>query len=280
MQLAFSTLGTPDWSFEKTVTCATALGYDAIEIRGIEGEMDLTQIAAFQPKVIEKSIEHMTNMGVKVCCLGSSCHFHDPDEQQRRKQIEDAKAAILLARELWCPFVRVFGDKLPDPAQKRTTIGFIVEALKEVGDYAAEHQIKVVMETHGDFCSSSDVQDVMERVSHRNVGVLWDSHHPYRVHGESPRRTVSRLSEWIWHTHIKDSKPTDKGFEYVLTGEGDVPIPDILTQLNRIRYDGYLSLEWEKAWHPEIEQPEIAIPDYITKMKAYLTQMEENAEYQ
>ena len=280
MQLAFTTLGCPTWPFEKIVTSASVLGYDAIEIRGLEGEMDLTQMKEFQPKAIEKSMEYMTNMGTKICCLGSSCRFHDADEQERRKHIEDAKAAIQLAEKLSCPFVRVFGDKIPDPSQKRRTINFIVEALKELGDYAAEHRIKVVMETHGDFCATPDVQDVMERVSHKNVGVLWDTHHPYRIHGESPRKTVSRLSEWIWHTHLKDSRPTHSGFEYVLTGEGDVPILDILTELNRIRYDGYLSLEWEKAWHPEIERPEIAIPDYITKMRKYLAQMAENAEYE
>ncbi len=30
----------------------------------------------------------------------------------------------------------------------------------------------------------------------------------------------------------------------------------------RYGYDGYLSLEWEKQWHPEIAEPEIALLHY------------------
>ena len=279
MQLAFSTLGCPDWPFEKVVTSASALGYDAVEIRGIGGEMDLGRIGAFQPESIEQSMAHLEKMGVKVCCLGTSSSFHDPDEAGRRKHIEDAKAAIRLAGRLWCPFVRVFGDKVPDPSHKRKTIGQIVAALKELGDYAAQHRVKVVMETHGDFCGSPDVQDVMERVSQRNVGVLWDAHHPYRLGKEPVLETVDRLNEWIWHTHFKDSVPTQDGYRYVLVGEGDVPVPEILRRLKQMEYGGYLSLEWEKGWHPELEPPEIAIPDYIRKMKGYLAELDRDARF-
>jgi hypothetical protein len=28
-------------------------------------------------------------------------------------------------------------------------------------------------------------------------------------------------------------------------------------------YDEYLSLEWEKQWHPEIAEPEIALPQAV-----------------
>ena len=32
-------------------------------------------------------------------------------------------------------------------------------------------------------------------------------------------------------------------------------------------YDGYYSLEWEKMWHPEIEEPEVAFPQYVEYMR-------------
>jgi hypothetical protein len=34
-------------------------------------------------------------------------------------------------------------------------------------------------------------------------------------------------------------------------------------------YKGYYSFEWEKLWHPEIADPEIALADYSKVMKAY-----------
>ena len=36
-------------------------------------------------------------------------------------------------------------------------------------------------------------------------------------------------------------------------------------------YKGYYGFEWEKAWHPEIEEPEVALPQYAEMMKRWLT---------
>jgi hypothetical protein len=35
-------------------------------------------------------------------------------------------------------------------------------------------------------------------------------------------------------------------------------------------YKGYYCFEWEKKWHPEIEDPEIAFPHYARTMTEYL----------
>jgi len=40
--------------------------------------------------------------------------------------------------------------------------------------------------------------------------------------------------------------------------------------LGQIGYTGYLSLEWEKRWHPEIPDPEIAFPQYMERMREFL----------
>ena len=37
-----------------------------------------------------------------------------------------------------------------------------------------------------------------------------------------------------------------------LIGHGKVPIDDIRAVLNKNGYEGWWSLEWEKAWFPEI----------------------------
>ena len=32
--------------------------------------------------------------------------------------------------------------------------------------------------------------------------------------------------------------------------------------MGQIKYDGFISFEWEKKWHPEIADPEIALPHF------------------
>src|SRR5688572_15578717 len=45
--LSFSTLGCPDWSFDKTMDFAVQHGYRGLEIRGIQRQMDLPKCPEF-----------------------------------------------------------------------------------------------------------------------------------------------------------------------------------------------------------------------------------------
>jgi predicted xylose isomerase-like sugar epimerase len=48
---------------------------------------------------------------------------------------------------------------------------------------------------------------------------------------------------------------------------GEVNITENLKQVLARGYKGFVSFEWEKRWHPELPDPEIALPDFVTKIK-------------
>ena len=35
-------------------------------------------------------------------------------------------------------------------------------------------------------------------------------------------------------------------------------------------YRHWISVEWEKRWHPEIEEPEVALPQHLDLLRAWL----------
>jgi hypothetical protein len=37
-------------------------------------------------------------------------------------------------------------------------------------------------------------------------------------------------------------------------------------------YRGYYCFEWEKAWHPEIDDPEVAFPHFAKVIRGYLAE--------
>jgi sugar phosphate isomerase/epimerase len=102
------------------------------------------------------------------------------------------------------------------------------------------------------------------------VALLWDAHHTFADGHEQPEQTVVELGTWIRHTHLKDSVPDTKGRKYVLTGTGDVPVERQVMALRKIGYKGYYCFEWEKLWHPDLQEPEVAFPDYERVMSGYL----------
>ena len=113
-------------------------------------------------------------------------------------------------------------------------------------------------------------ENLMDKLDTDYVGILWDVNHPYMFIGEEPLETWQNIGRWIYHTHWKDSKlnsSTEFGFEPCLMGDGVLPHKHILDVLKNGGYNGFLSLEWEIRWHPDLPDPDIAFPQYINYMK-------------
>jgi hypothetical protein len=40
-------------------------------------------------------------------------------------------------------------------------------------------------------------------------------------------------------------------------------------------FPGWISVEWEKRWHPEIEAPEVALPQHLRLLESWLRDPQE-----
>jgi len=269
LRLSFSTLGCPDWSFEKITDFAAANGYSGLEIRGLQRQMDLTKCPEFDShENITATLKLMKGKGLRFVNLGSSAEMHHSDETERRKQMDEAKRFIDLAQQLNCPFIRVFPNKL-SKEDRSASIDTIIKGLKEAGNYANGTSVMVLMETHGDAVESAVLKQIMDAVNHPKVGLVWDVSNMWTVTKEPPAQVYSLLKNYIHHTHVKDAKLADNGPQYKLMGKGEVPIFEAIDILHKDGYKGYYSFEWEKLWHPEIDEPEIALADYPKAMKQH-----------
>jgi len=267
LPIGFSTLGCPSWDWLKILDFAQQNGFVAIELRGLEGTMDLPARPEFSEARIEQSKREVAARGLHISCVSSSANLHETGPQHE-KQLVDARRFIDLASRLGAPYVRVFGNKLVEP--RAAAIGHISSSLRELGDYAENRKVTVLLESHGDFTDSPTLREILEKASSPHVGLLWDAHNTYVDGKEDPSITVSQLGKYIRHTHLKDSRLENGQDHYVLTGRGDVPVKRQVALLVEARYRGYYSFEWEKAWHPEIEDPEIAIADFAKVVSQYL----------
>lgn len=268
--LGFSTIGCPDWTFQQVVDFGASHGYTGLEIRGIKRQMDLTKCDEFSsPEKIKATLSLMGEKNLKFTNLGSSAKMHFADGAEREKNLAEARAFIDLAQKINCPFVRVFPNEFPKDQDRNKTMDIVSKNLLILGDYAKERNVTVLMETHGDFSRSEDVLKVMKAAAHPNIGLVWDISNMWTETKESPLEVYKKLKKYILHTHIKDAKLHGDKIQYVLLGQGDVPIFEAIDILSKNGYQGYYSFEWEKLWHPELPEPEIALADYPRAMKKH-----------
>jgi sugar phosphate isomerase/epimerase len=264
--LAFTTLACPDWSWEQAVQRAVEYGYQGLELRGVEGEMDLTKAAPFADSRLPATKRELAERGLAIPCLDTSCRFDQ--EASIDNSIDEGKRHIDLAGELEAPCIRVFGDRIPDSQSREKIIGQVVEGLLALAQHAEGTGVSVLLESHNDFARVQNLLAVMRAVHHPHVGVLWDVHHPYRFFSEPLADTYEKLKDRIRHVHLKDSVSVDGGVRYCLLGQGIVPVVEVLQLLANGGYDGWIAFEWEKRWHPEIEEPEVALPDFVRVERA------------
>jgi sugar phosphate isomerase/epimerase len=105
-------------------------------------------------------------------------------------------------------------------------------------------------------------EKTLDALNHREAfGFNFDpSHFVHQLF--NPIHFIDRFPNRIYHVHIKDSKvrlnghrsilashlnfgDDRRGWDFVSPGHGDVNIEEIVRKLNRIGYDGPLSVEWE-----------------------------------
>jgi sugar phosphate isomerase/epimerase len=272
LPIAFSTLGCPTWSFDKILDFAEQHGFAAVELRGLEGSMDLPTHPAFAPEKMPATKGEIVRHGLKIACVSSSARMGEEDATKRSKELADGKRFIDLASALGAPYVRVFGDGKEDPSGKPGSElkARVASGLRELGEYAGARNVTVILESHDNFTSSAALKDVLTQAASPHVALLWDAHHTFATGGEEPETTVKELGPWIRHTHLKDSVGSGKDRKYVLTGRGNVPIERQIRALQGIGYQGFYCFEWEKVWHPDLEEPEVAIADYARVVGGYL----------
>jgi sugar phosphate isomerase/epimerase len=269
MKLTYTSLACPGWTIEEAVSAAEKYGYAAIEWRLADGAIIEPGVSA---EVRRRLREVPAAHGIEVACLDSSCQAVQAEPKERAATIEAGQRMLDVAAEIGAPFLRVFGGALPANTTRASLLGSTAEVLYTLGSYGAERDVTVVLETHDAWTNSEDIQALLQAVTLPTFKVLWDTHHTYRF-GAAPSQTLAQLGDAIAYAHIKDSclNVSDPStWTYCLLGEGDVPLHEICETLKKGGYTGYLSLEWEKKWHPEIAEPEIALPQAVAYLRALL----------
>ena len=270
-RLAFSTLAFPAATLATALSLGRSWGYSGVELRLIDGELIDPAMDAAARTQVRRTLAHG---GLPAVAVDSSIRLTGADP------LPSLLGFLQLASDWEAPLVRVFGGELPadDPAnaaRRQAQLESAARVLETVAPAAERLGVAVGVETHDSFSASSVVAELLAMVSSGAagpVGAVWDSHHPYRM-GESPAEVAGNLAGRILLAQVKDALRAPQrpdGWQLVLLGHGEVPVPAMLASLAQAGYQGWISVEWEKRWHPEIEEPEIALPQHLAVLTQWM----------
>jgi sugar phosphate isomerase/epimerase len=268
VKICFSTLGSPDWTLEHTLDEAKRLGFNGVELRYISGTDALWELPELSPTGLAATKRQVHDRGLAIAGVGARAHFHFIDPAKRKEQIDEAKRNVDIAGALGSTGVRVWGDRVQKGGDRASTMQWISEAIWALAEYGRPMGVNIRLETHGDFTSSADELALLRGCGCHGAAATWDPANVLAGCGEDPEVGAAKLGAYIEHVHFKDEKLLGGGKrEITLLGQGDIPLKKIVASLKKLKYKGYVSLEWEKRNFPNALPAEVAYPDFIAWWK-------------
>jgi glucosamine-6-phosphate deaminase len=266
IRLAFSTLGCPAWPLARVLDAASRLGYDGVELRFVEGDDALWARPELAGAGLRETRARLADAGLGVACVDTRSFFHSPDPAARGTALDEAERSADVAARLGAPGIRVFGDRVQDGADLAATRGWIVESLAALRDRLRGRGVEVWLETHGDFARAAATRSLLEEAGPEGLGAVWDPANAFSEFAEEPETGAAALGRLVRHVHLKDvCRPPGGEIPWppALPGRGEFPGARALSWLRGAGYEGWVSFEWEKRWHPQIEEPEVALPQFL-----------------
>mgnify|MGYP002529186772 CR=1 FL=1 len=298
--------GAPVWPlqwnppYDDTIRRVAAMGFKGVELIGWNRE-SLTSYYTKQEigrlrKLISELNMRVTNFNHTPGRMTSE------NKEERRGFIDDFKRAIDVAAELESPFCTMcsqfpFGYDYPDFPPLRYAIELqkwsysnanmnrdwnqnwkeYVAAMKELCQYAATQNIRVLVEPHPYrwVNSAQSMQRLIDHVQEDNLGFNFDPSHMFPC-GDMPEWSIYAMKGRLWHTHFSDNDTITNA--HWRPGQGKMNWKPIMQALKDIGYDGAINFELEDV--PGAATPGSAsagmsneMEEELAESKAYITKI-------
>ena len=259
MKLAFSTKGWHNSSFEDFCKIAGDLKFEGIELHNIHGPLFTEKDGVFHDYAAASTVRKLYESGLQIPCIDAICSPGVPAEKD--SSVKEITDCLDIAKNLHIPYVRVKAAEGGAEA--------VADVIREVVSDAEEKGVALLIETTGIFCNTAALRELLESFACDSISALWDMYSTFFTAGEGPEDTIRNLGAYVKHVHIKDAAKTESVTEFCLIGEGQLPIKEMMLALRSVNYDGFISLEWDPEWCPELDDMEIIFSHFVNYISQY-----------
>lgn len=204
-----------NWDVPTIIKHCTEAKFDGVELRtthkhGVEVTLDKAQRAEVKRRFADSPVQ--------LASLGSAFDYHTPDQAKLRKDIEATKEYIVLGRDVGALGVKVRPNGLPKEVPVEKTLEQIGRSLRELGEFAQGHGLKIFLEIHGSGTSLvPNSKAILDHANHPAVGACWNSN-PTDLLGEGFDHNFNLVKQRIFTVHLRDLYLEEYPFRKLLNG--------------------------------------------------------------
>ena len=226
------------------------------------------------PEIVKSLMEASAKRNVPIDNFSLNANFLLITPEEYRAQMERAKRHIDACAKMNKPTIRVDSAAFRRPISENTIENFqkelptIVNAYTELCDYAAQYNMKVLLENHGFHANGSErVRQILTSVKRDNFSHQLDVGN-YICVDDKPEIAVKKMIGFATTIHMKDFyiRPENRNpggasqfncenswfrssngtyLRGSILGQGDIDIWDVMHTIKSSGFDGNIFLEYE-----------------------------------
>ncbi len=255
MKLSFSTRYMPAMPLSDYLELAKQQKYNAVEIYDIYNECFGGEKASFSSAGVFSTKRKLLNSGIAISQLDFP--FDIDDKENYSQNLKKAEEIIVTAANINVGFVKAYAQSDTKTAE---------EFLKAIHPVAQRENVVVLIETDGAYSQSSCVRDLLESFASDSLGAQWNMYATFFKAKEDAETTIKNLGAYVKSVKINDA---DAEGIPVLIGEGKLPVTEMINALRSVNYNGFVAIEWDNEWLPEIDDYEVILTFFESHMNVY-----------
>jgi sugar phosphate isomerase/epimerase len=214
------------------------LGYEGVEISLRDPKIIKKEELK---EALKKNSMTLTTLGTGQAVASEGLTFINPDKAVRKAAVDRIKEHIDLASEFNSfVIIGLIRGNLPEGSKKFQAIEWAIEACQECADSAQKSGVTILIEMINRYEVNwlnfvSEGISFLKKVKRENVLLHIDTFH-MNIEDPSFKESIIDAKNLIGYVHIADSNRWAPGY-------GHINFPEIISALEEINYQGFLSLE-------------------------------------
>jgi sugar phosphate isomerase/epimerase len=257
-------------AIEVQIKAHKELGWEYLELRNVEGE----GIAIMPDKKFDEVFEKVMASGLKVSCFASGiANWATEISGDFKKDVDELKRAIPRMHRFNTKYIRVMSwpNNKENPLSDEEWGKEAIRRMKELARIAEDGDIILVHENCSGWggLSMENMVKLYQEVNSPYFKLLYDTGNVLHYNkGKDPWECYTKVKPYIEYIHIKDYKTLKDGQEKATyPGEGEAKVREILSDLKKSGYNGFISIEPHLAsviHEGKVGDPEVTYQTYIT----------------
>ena len=255
MNLSFTIHNWPGMDWEQFCAAAADARLQGVEMDTVDNPIFQTRMSPTNPELAVAAHRQLVGQNLTIPCIGTEADLMAPEAGAA------VAAAVETAKNLLVPYVVLRTDS--------TDVGAVARRLGPLVEEAEDAGVVLLLETVGAMADTGLLREILDAFASDHLAACWSMFDTCLMAGETAERTITNLGAYVRHVRITDGMETDGTWSHELVGEGHLPLVDLMNALRSVNYDGFLSLRWEPAWVPGLDDLEMLLTHYAVFMGGF-----------